>query len=175
MSVQLDIQLADDLPESIEEPPSSQLLSDWAQAAWKGDESIDPVLSLRIVSEAESQQLNNDYRGKNKPTNVLSFPMQIESDLEGFSMPDFILGDLAICAEVVAREAQQQQKTFQAHWAHMVIHGMLHLQGFDHIEDEDALQMETLETEIMQQLGFSDPYQPNISNSDNSPVTRSNS
>jgi len=161
MSVQLDIQLADDLSESIEEPPSTGSLRDWAQAAWQGDVSSEPVLSLRIVSAAESQQLNKNYRGKNKPTNVLSFPMQIELELDDIAMTDMMLGDLAICAEVVEREALQQQKTNQAHWAHMVVHGMLHLQGYDHVEDEDAQQMESLETRIMQQLGFPDPYQMN--------------
>jgi len=171
MSVQLDIQLADDLSESIEEPPPSSLLRHWAEAAWQGDETIEPVLSLRIVSAAESQQLNRDYRGKNKPTNVLSFPMQLESEFEAFSMSELMLGDLAICAEVVAQEAKQQQKTTQAHWAHMVVHGMLHLQGFDHIEDDEAQIMETLETQILQQLGFADPYKHNISNSEKSSKT----
>ncbi|MCW8935224.1 MAG: rRNA maturation RNase YbeY [Gammaproteobacteria bacterium] len=161
MPVQLDIQLADDISESIEEPPSSRLLNTWAQAAWQGEDSSEPVLSLRIVSAAESQQLNNDYRGKNKPTNVLSFPMQIEQQFDDVPMADMMLGDLAICAEVVEREALQQHKTTEAHWAHMVVHGMLHLQGYDHIEEQDAQQMESLETAIMQQLGFLDPYQMN--------------
>jgi len=171
MSVQLDIQLADDLPESIEEPPPSSLLRHWAECAWQGDDTIEPLLSLRIVSAAESQQLNHDYRGKNKPTNVLTFPMQLETEFDAFSMPEKILGDLAICAEVVAREAKQQNKTAEAHWAHMVVHGMLHLQGFDHIEDDEAQQMETLETQIMLQLGFADPYQHNISHSEKSSKT----
>lgn len=176
MSVQLDIQLADDLSESIEEPPSSSLLNAWAQAAWQGDVSAEPVLSLRIVSPAESQQLNNDYRGINKPTNVLSFPMQIDFEPGDVSISNFgaelvagadpvsefgsemMLGDLAICAEIVEHEAQQQKKTNKSHWAHMVVHGMLHLQGFDHVEDKQAEQMESIESRVMQQLGFSDPY-----------------
>jgi len=175
MSVQLDIQLADDLSESIEEPPPRHLLQQWAQAAWQGAENEQPVLSLRIVSSAESQQLNHDYRGKNKPTNVLSFPMNIsekisgnvsadmpaellEAMVEDFSQTEMMLGDLAICADVVNSEANQQGKSLQSHWAHMVIHGMLHLQGFDHIDDAQAEEMESLEIQIMQQLGFSDPY-----------------
>ncbi len=173
MSVQIDIQLADDLSESIEEPPPGSLLTKWAQAAWQGEADAEPVLSLRIVSVAESQQLNNDYRGKNKPTNVLSFPMQLDDNFAGIIMPDDIaaqeicgeemmtdimLGDLAICAQIITDEAQAQNKTTQAHWAHMIVHGMLHLQGFDHIEDEEAEKMESLETKIMQQLGFADPY-----------------
>ena len=165
MSVQLDIQRADDLSESLEEPPSISLLSNWAQSAWQGSESLDPIISLRIVSMTESQQLNHDYRGKNNPTNVLSFPMEIMMDIDDESMaeimPELILGDLAICAEVVESEAHQQQKTSQAHWAHMVVHGMLHLQGYDHIDDHEAEEMESLETKIMQQLCFSDPYQDN--------------
>lgn len=162
MAVHMDIQLADDLPESIEEPPPSSLLLKWAQAAWQGDPAAEPELSLRIVSEAESQQLNHDYRGKDKPTNVLSFPMQMEPMLAGLQeQPAFenILGDLAICAQVVEQEAQQQDKRREAHWAHMVVHGMLHLQGYDHIEENEAERMEQLEKNILKQLGFVDPYQ----------------
>jgi len=176
MSVQLDIQIADDLSESIEEPPPSNLLQEWAQAAWQGAESAEPFVSLRIVSAQESQQLNNDYRAKNKPTNVLSFPMQMD---EAFSMPEILseimLGDLAICAEVVASEAQQQQKTLFSHWAHMVVHGMLHLQGFDHIDDAQAEEMESLESQIMQQLGFADPYLITSSNTEHVSMTEQKS
>jgi len=127
-------------------------------------------VSLRIVSANESQQLNNDYRGKNRPTNVLSFPMQLDTPIpsdqeagEEYRMPGPFLGDLAICAEVVAREARQQHKTAVAHWAHMLVHGMLHLQGYDHIQDDEAEQMEQLEIRILQQLGFANPYQINTS------------
>ncbi len=169
MGIQMDIQLADDLPDAIEEPPPSSSLLKWAQAAWQGAPDVDVSLSLRIVSEAESQQLNHDYRGKNNPTNVLSFPMQMEGFVEDFpDLPadviedlgamDSMLGDLAICAQVVENEAQQQHKSREAHWAHMVVHGMLHLQGYDHIEEAEAEAMEMLETEIMQSLGFADPY-----------------
>jgi len=171
MAVQMDIQIAEDLSDSTEEPPPSSQLINWAQAAWQGNVVDEPVISLRIVSPAESQQLNNDYRGKNKPTNVLSFPMQMddvftqlqdmlddEQEDENLT-PESILGDLVICADVVAQEAHLQAKSSDAHWAHMVVHGMLHLQGYDHIEDEDAQQMEQLETQIMQSLGFVDPYQ----------------
>jgi len=179
MTVRMDIQVADDLSESIEEPPPSSQLLAWAQAAWQGDQDAEPELSLRIVSAAESQQLNNDYRGKNNPTNVLSFPMQIDEELmshvgvskessaDGFdhSLEDEslgnYLGDLAICAAIVESEALQQNKTRESHWAHMIVHGMLHLQGYDHIEDDEAEEMEQLETQIMQTLGFSDPYQMN--------------
>jgi len=179
MSVHIDIQIADDISESIEEPPPSHMLCVWAQAAWQGEVQAEAVLSLRIVSTAESQQLNHQYRGKNTATNVLSFPMQMECDTETLMDDDLlaaqqhetslimaqnILGDLAICAEVVEHEAHQQGKSQQAHWAHMVVHGMLHLQGFDHIEDDEAQEMEQLESRIMQQLKFADPYLTNTSN-----------
>ncbi|MDZ7869859.1 MAG: rRNA maturation RNase YbeY [Rheinheimera sp.] len=113
----------------------------------------DAEVTIRIVDETESQQLNFDYREKDKPTNVLSFPFQCPPGIE---LP--LLGDLVICAQVVAREAQEQQKTQQAHWAHMVVHGSLHLLGFDHINDADAEEMEAEEIQILQELGFANPY-----------------
>ena len=185
MTLHMDIQVADDLSESIEEPPPRAQLIAWAQAAWQGAQDAEPEVSLRIVSAAESQQLNHTYRGKNKPTNVLSFPMQMEAadlpadiqldteaaadwqDMSGQSL----LGDLAICAQVVAEEAQQQNKPVAAHWAHMIVHGMLHLQGYDHIENAEAEQMEQLEAQIMQGLGFSNPYLPIDNQMNNSSVT----
>jgi probable rRNA maturation factor len=183
MSLHIDIQIADELADSVEEPPPRVQLQRWAEAAWQGDAHNEVEVSLRIVSAEESRQLNRDYRGKDKPTNVLSFPMQMDElqlpvDLtpdnltpddpaetehsEELSAADthwLMLGDLAICAEVVAEEAQQQHKSLQAHWAHMLVHGLLHLQGYDHIEEDEAQRMEQLETHIMQQLGFPDPYQ----------------
>lgn len=172
MTVKMDIQIAEDISDSVKEPPPSSQLLAWVQAAWQGDLSTDAELSLRIVSADESQQLNNDYRGKNNPTNVLSFPMQMEEEFLAFAeqseelgsadeMFGNMLGDLAICAEVVEREAKQQNKSSESHWAHMLVHGMLHLQGYDHIEDDEAEEMEALEKKIMQQLGFADPYQLN--------------
>ncbi len=113
----------------------------------------DAEVTIRIVDEAESQQLNFDYREKDKPTNVLSFPFQCPPGIE---LP--LLGDLVICAQVVAREAAEQGKTLQAHWAHMVVHGSLHLLGFDHINEEDAEEMEAEEIQILHDLGFPNPY-----------------
>lgn len=110
-------------------------------------------LTIRLVDEAESQSLNQQYRGKDYPTNVLSFPADLPPEL---NIP--LLGDLVICAQVVDREASEQDKTLHAHWAHMVIHGCLHLIGYDHIEDTEAEQMETLERQLLAQLGISDPY-----------------
>lgn len=110
-------------------------------------------VTVRLVDEAESNALNLTYRGKDKPTNVLSFPFEAPPGIE---LP--LLGDLIICRQVVEREAQEQEKPLAAHWAHMVIHGSLHLLGYDHIEDEEAEEMEALETEIMLALGYADPY-----------------
>ncbi|MBB3323261.1 MULTISPECIES: rRNA maturation RNase YbeY [Atlantibacter] len=110
-------------------------------------------VTIRLVDEAESHNLNLTYRGKDKPTNVLSFPFEAPPGIE---LP--LLGDLIICRQVVEREAIEQVKPLDAHWAHMVIHGSLHLLGYDHIEDDEAEEMEGLETEIMLALGFSDPY-----------------
>jgi probable rRNA maturation factor len=113
----------------------------------------DSEVTIRLVDEAESQQLNHTYRGKEKPTNVLSFPFEAPPGIE---LP--LLGDLIICRQVVEREAVEQEKSLEAHWAHMVIHGSLHLLGYDHIEDDEAEEMEGIETEIMLALGYPDPY-----------------
>lgn len=110
-------------------------------------------LTIRIVSSAESRSLNRTWRGKDKPTNVLSFPA---GEVLGSDAP---LGDLAICVPVVLREAREQSKPSSAHWAHMVVHGVLHLLGYDHVEDRDAELMEAREVEILAQFGYADPYQ----------------
>ncbi len=110
-------------------------------------------VTIRLVDEKESQQLNSEYRGMDKPTNVLSFPFEAPPEIE-----IDLLGDLIICKQVVEKEAQEQNKPLSAHWAHMVVHGALHLLGYDHIDDEEAEEMESLETEIMQNMGFDDPY-----------------
>lgn len=110
-------------------------------------------LTIRIVDKQESQSLNNLYRHKDKPTNVLSFPFESPIDME---TP--LLGDLVICKQIVEQEAQEQDKTLESHWAHMIIHGCLHLLGYDHIEENEAEEMESIEIDIMKQLGFADPY-----------------
>ncbi len=134
------------------EVPSSDQLGDWAQAAWRNT-TQDVEVVLRISDEAESRQLNHEYRGRDRPTNVLSFPYDPvpELDLQH-------VGDLVICAPVVRREAAEQGKSAEAHWAHMVVHGMLHLQGYDHENDDEAGAMEALETEILTGLGYPAPY-----------------
>jgi probable rRNA maturation factor len=110
-------------------------------------------LTIRLVDEEESQSLNCDYRHKDYPTNVLSFPADLPPEL---NIP--LLGDLVICAPVVEREALEQGKPPMAHWAHMVIHGCLHLTGHDHQEEAEAQEMEALERNLLAQLGIADPY-----------------
>lgn len=131
--------------------PDEILIQSWAQAAWLGEENSE--VTIRIVGIAESQTLNSEYRGKDKPTNVLSFPFEAPA---GITVP--LAGDLVICAPVVEKEASEQHKEALAHWAHMVVHGMLHLQGYDHIQDSDAEVMEALEIRLLARLGFSNPY-----------------
>jgi probable rRNA maturation factor len=113
-------------------------------------------VSLRIVGAAESRKLNRAWRGKDNSTNVLSFPA---GDVFTPHGERYSLGDLAICVPVVAREAKQQHKQADAHWAHMVIHGVLHLLGYDHENARDANVMEGCEKKILEQFGFSDPYE----------------
>ncbi|ALO35399.1 rRNA maturation RNase YbeY [Colwellia sp. MT41] len=110
-------------------------------------------LTIRLVNSDESQQLNSQYRGQDKATNVLSFPFEVPDGIELN-----LLGDLIICIEVMKLEAQAQNKALFDHWAHLVIHGCLHLVGFDHISDSDAVEMETIEIAILAKLGISNPY-----------------
>lgn len=114
-------------------------------------------LTLRIVELAESRELNLRYRGIDRPTNVLSFPFESPP---GLPEAEPYLGDLVVCAEVVRREAAAQGKPLGAHWAHMMVHGVLHLRGYDHITEAEAGHMEDLERRILAGLGFVDPYQP---------------
>ena len=132
--------------------PTTEQIEQWATAAVQ-PQSDEVEMTVRIVDEAESHALNLNYRGKDRPTNVLSFPFECPDEVE---LP--LLGDLVICRQVVEREAQEQDKPVMAHWAHMVVHGSLPLLGYDHIEDDEAEEMESLETQIMTGLGFADPY-----------------
>ena len=132
--------------------PTAEQIEQWATAAIQ-PQSNEVEMTVRIVDEAESHELNLNYRGKDRPTNVLSFPFECPDEVE---LP--LLGVLVICRQVVEREAQEQDKPVMAHWAHMVVHGSLHLLGYDHIEDDEAEEMESLETQIMTGLGFADPY-----------------
>ncbi len=131
-------------------------IEQWVRAAIiaASSRSIEEAeLTVRIVDNQESQQLNYQYRHKNKPTNVLSFPFQ---NPPGMTLP--LLGDLVICKNVVEGEAVEQNKSLTEHWAHMLIHGTLHLLGYDHIDPQEAVEMESLEIQLLEELGFSDPY-----------------
>ncbi|WML90059.1 rRNA maturation RNase YbeY [Thiothrix lacustris] len=156
MSLQLDIQNPEDYPNI---PAEADLLR-WAQAAWPGGADAEAGVVVRIVNAAESQELNRAYRDKDYPTNVLSFPYDAPSIPDEEDDADDIeyLGDLVICLPVIEREAAEQGKTPTQHWAHLLIHGLLHLQGYDHITDAEAEEMEGLETDILGKLGFPDPY-----------------
>ncbi len=147
--VMIDLQL---VCENTDNLPSEAQIQAWVNRAIQPAFS-DVEMTVRIVDEAESHDLNLTYRGKDKPTNVLSFPFECPDEVELS-----LLGDLVICRQVVEKEAEEQGKPLMAHWAHMVVHGCLHLLGYDHIEDAEAEEMEGLETEIMQSLGFDDPY-----------------
>ncbi|MDE1358280.1 rRNA maturation RNase YbeY [Vibrio aestuarianus] len=149
MSIELDLQLA---VESEQGLPTFNDFSQWLNKAVTPFQTQAEV-TIRVVDVQESQQLNREYRGKDKPTNVLSFPFEAPPGME-----IDLLGDLVICRQVVEQEAQEQNKPLLAHWAHMVVHGSLHLLGYDHIEDDEAEEMESLETEIMLDMGFEDPY-----------------
>lgn len=148
MSLVLDLQLATDAAGL----PDEALLRRWAEAALRA-ERPEAELTVRIVDEQESRALNREYRGKDAPTNVLSFPFEAPPGADSE-----LLGDLVICAAVVAREAAEQGKSLSQHWAHMVVHGVLHLLGYDHEEEAEAEQMEALEVEILAGLGLPDPY-----------------
>ncbi|WP_334322230.1 rRNA maturation RNase YbeY [Gilliamella apicola] len=147
----LDLQIATDDNQNL---PTEEQIMQWLNVILP--QFMDNAeITIRIVDEQESQQLNNTYRHKDKPTNVLSFPFESPIEIE---VP--LLGDLIICKQVVEAEAKEQHKSLTAHWAHMIVHGCLHLLGYDHILDEEAEEMENIEIDIMQQLGFNNPYQP---------------
>ena len=153
MNLLLDVQLAESI-EHLGTLPSEEQLSLWASTALQGrTEFEEPELTIRLTDDEESQALNSEYRGKDKPTNVLSFPFEMPPGI-----PLELLGDLIICVGVVEQEAKEQEKTTEAHWAHMVIHGCLHLLGYDHIKDDEAEDMEALERDLLASLGYPDPY-----------------
>lgn len=150
MALALDLQVACEAPSL----PDEALLSAWVAAALDG-QRVAAELTIRVVGEAEGTELNQRWRGRPGPTNVLSFPFEGPPGLP----PQDLLGDLIICAPVVAREAAEQGKTEAAHWAHLVVHGTLHLLGHDHITEPEAVAMEALETAILARLGFPSPYE----------------
>ncbi|WP_108125934.1 rRNA maturation RNase YbeY [Saccharospirillum mangrovi] len=152
MTLDLDLQLASS-GNNLPQPAQFELWLTQALAGYRDHASV----CIRLVDEAESQTLNRDYRGKDKPTNVLSFPFEAPPGIDD-PEAQALLGDLVICVPVLQREAAEQGKTELQHWAHLVIHGALHLLGFDHIEPEDAEVMETIERQVLANLGLPDPY-----------------
>lgn len=152
MTLSVEISVSENIPADDDILPEPSLLEQWASAAYQN--TIPAVASMLITDNDEIRQLNKQYRGQDKATNVLSFPMQS-------MMADevLLLGDIALCAPVIKQEALDQSKPELAHWAHMVVHGMLHLQGYDHENNDDAEEMENLETMILAKLGFDNPYQ----------------
>jgi len=138
--------------------PSALSFRKWIAAAL-ANRIREADLAVRIVGTREGRALNRHYRSKDYATNVLSFPAELDDDIKlpkGVTMP--LLGDLVLCAPVVAREAREQKKPLAAHYAHLTVHGALHLLGWDHDNDKDAGCMERLEREILAGLGIEDPY-----------------
>jgi len=150
MKLALDVQSASATPDL----PTTDQLRVWAEAALDGRRER-AELSVRLVDEPEGTELNGRYRGRRGPTNVLSFPFELMPGLENCDL----IGDLVICAPVVAREAREQGKTLEAHWAHMLVHGLLHLLGYDHQDAAEAAEMEGLETRILAGFGYPAPYE----------------
>lgn len=144
----LTIQRATALP-----TPSDADFMRWVSAALKPASGVHELV-VRLVDEAESQALNHQYRGQDRPTNVLSFPADLPPDIDLS-----LLGDIVICASVVDREASEQKKAPEAHWAHLTIHGVLHLLGHDHQNNQEAERMETQECAILSSLGYANPYE----------------
>ena len=150
MTAHVDLQIAceaDNLPTIID-------FETWLNTVTTEDIEV----CIRIVTETESQMLNKEFRGKDKPTNVLSFHYDHDDDIHQQDEEVKHLGDLVICADIIAAEAKAQHKDLLAHWAHMMVHGVLHLQGHDHQTDAEAVQMESLEVNIIENLGFRNPY-----------------
>jgi probable rRNA maturation factor len=160
MTTQVDVQLAAD-DEFI---PTAEDIANWVNRAIDAAGNASNIeVSVRVVGAGEMQQLNSEFRDQDKPTNVLSFPA---GDLAG--LPDAAerpIGDIVVCAAVVADEAERQGKTESDHWAHMIVHGTLHLLGFDHENDSDAAKMESLEIRIMTDHGVANPYADSLGES----------
>ncbi|GLS25541.1 rRNA maturation RNase YbeY [Marinibactrum halimedae] len=176
MNLQLDLQIAvepNNLPSTAEFQQWAELAIAYGRATPESTPEGAVELTIRLAPSDEIQELNRTYRQKNKPTNVLSFPADIPEAL-GMEMGIDLLGDLIICPAVVESEAQEQEKALISHWAHMVIHGTLHLLGYDHIEDDEAHEMESLEIQLLEKLGYPAPYQIKSSDTPKNGVKKSN-
>lgn len=147
MAIDLDLQRAGDFDNA----PRDADFERWVAAALQTTGEAE--LAIRLVGREESRALNRTYRGKDRETNVLSFPAELPA---GVDVP--LLGDIVICAPLVEQEALEQGKALQDHWAHLTLHGLLHLLGYDHVEPQDAEEMEALETSLLAALGIADPY-----------------
>ena len=132
--------------------PDEAMINNWVQIALENLQE-NGELTIRIVDKEEATELNEQWRNAKGPTNVLSFPSDNIQDI----VPD-LLGDIIICAPLVKTEAEQQNKEYLSHWAHLIVHGILHLMGYDHGEERDAIKMEALEIEILKKLGIPNPY-----------------
>lgn len=151
MTIELELQIAS----KIKTLPHPAQVREWVSLTlWERLDTAE--MTIRIVDEEESAELNKIYRNKSGPTNVLSFPYDPQP-----GVASRLLGDIVICAEVVEREAAEYKKPLLAHWAHMVVHGTLHLLGYNHILDDEAKEMESIETDILHKLGFPPPYGDN--------------
>lgn len=158
VDLELDLQVATDSPGV----PTESAFARWAAAALEGRRDR-TALTIRVVDPTEGAALNLRFRGLDRPTNVLSFPYEpppgLPAQVGAGDCLDGLIGDLVICADVVEREAREQGKDPTAHWAHMVVHGVLHLLGYDHAHDAEAAEMEGLETAMLEGLGFPRPYE----------------
>ncbi|MCI6906039.1 MAG: rRNA maturation RNase YbeY [Succinatimonas sp.] len=154
MQVDIDLQFA--TKEPIENFPTLEKITLWATTALEiGGRKADSEITVRMVDSDEIHELNNHYRHVDRPTNILSFPFELPEGVDDLPL----LGDLVICKEVLERECKEQNKTLEEHFCHLIIHGCLHLLGYDHIEDVDAQEMEPLEIKALAKLGFKNPYE----------------
>jgi probable rRNA maturation factor len=151
----IDLELQDESGDVDAAIPDTERFAQWVEAATRAAGRREATeVTVRLVSEEESRTLNLDYRSKDRPTNVLSFAADLPDDLE---LP--FIGDIVICPAVLRREAAEQRKEIDSHWAHLTVHGVLHLLGYDHEVDSDAAAMESLEVQILKGLGYPDPYE----------------
>ncbi len=153
MQLTIDLQMA--VSDISPKMPPLETMKKWAlQALFCGGRTKDSEITIRVVTDEEIRNLNKTYRHLDKPTNILSFPFEMPEGIDDLPL----LGDLVIAYNVTLKESYEQHKTFEEHLAHLIVHGCLHLLGYDHIEEQDRLEMEPLEIKTMLALGFDNPY-----------------